>query len=342
LVQRSPKRARSGSVVRTGLQAALAFLLAVLGAEAFVRITGLADHLVTDPVFVAASTPNMRYHFKPDLHARTQGRTDLVTNSLGFRDVEHTPTPAPNTVRLVFAGDSFTYGYGVPFDRTYPQLLQAKLSQAVEPARVEVLNFAVPGYDVSDEVGSFLDIASAMHPQIAILAIISDDLNLVRAGNFVDAKGYLTKGVGGANPIKSYLRRSRLALLLKEAYLRGIYQHTSRYAGQNVTAANVEGRLAQLDHALGRFLARCDEEGIRPVFAVLDTWESPASRAIVEHVRETRPDLPVVDCSRELAKSPRKKIVDKQTGHPNIRGHEILAQTLAPVLLPLVRECAAR
>ena len=65
------------------------------------------------------------------------------TNSLGFRDavVRDVPLVSPRR-RILFMGDSFTEGVGVPWERTFVGLAAA----ALEPRGVEVLNGAVSLY----------------------------------------------------------------------------------------------------------------------------------------------------------------------------------------------------
>lgn len=65
------------------------------------------------------------------------------TNSLGFRDarVREVPLVSPYR-RILFMGDSFTEGVGVPFESTFVGLTAA----ALEPHGVEVLNGAVSLY----------------------------------------------------------------------------------------------------------------------------------------------------------------------------------------------------
>jgi hypothetical protein len=317
-------------------------LVAFLLIEAAVRLLGLADHLVTDPVFVAGDSPNVRYHYKPNLQARTMGNTELVTNSLGFRDIEYPAAPPEGAVRLVVLGDSFTLGHAVPFEDVFTEVMERDMSRRVSPARVEVINFGVSGFAIEDAVGVYLDIASSLRPRIAVLALISDDLNLNRLDNFVDAKGYLTKRAGGMNSLKAYLRASRLILLIKEAYLKRVYQRSRQYATKAVSAETIQPRLDLLDAHLGRFLEACRQGGVKPVFALLDTWYGPATNPVLEHLESNYPDLLVVNCTAALTEFPIEDIVEPRSGHPNAFGHELIAAEMKRALLPVVGRCLAQ
>ncbi len=70
-------------------------------------------------------------------------RHPVFTNSLGFRDraVREVPLTSARH-RILFMGDSFTYGVGLPYEKTFVGFLESKLA-----ARgVEVLNAAAVSY----------------------------------------------------------------------------------------------------------------------------------------------------------------------------------------------------
>ena len=54
----------------------------------------------------------------------------IRTNSLGFRDLERSPTRPEGTVRVALLGDSFVEAIQVPFEKTAGQLLEARLNAA--------------------------------------------------------------------------------------------------------------------------------------------------------------------------------------------------------------------
>lgn len=67
----------------------------------------------------------------------------LVTNSLGLLDREIRNVPLQTTRhRILFMGDSFTEGIGLPFEQTFVGILDAQL----DAAGIDVLNAGVMGY----------------------------------------------------------------------------------------------------------------------------------------------------------------------------------------------------
>lgn len=70
-------------------------------------------------------------------------RHSVSTNSLGFRDKSvREVSLLPPGYRVVFMGDSFTYGVGLPYEKTFPCLVE----QALAEDGVEVLNAGVVSY----------------------------------------------------------------------------------------------------------------------------------------------------------------------------------------------------
>jgi hypothetical protein len=69
--------------------------------------------------------------------------TDYRIDSLGLRDVSARQVPLHSARRrLLFIGDSFTEGIGVPYEKTFVGLV----AQALEPKGVEVLNAGCASY----------------------------------------------------------------------------------------------------------------------------------------------------------------------------------------------------
>ncbi len=73
----------------------------------------------------------------------TAGEYPLITNSLGFKDsVVRDISSSTDKHRIVFIGDSFTEGIGIPYDKTFVGLIASKL----DPKGNEVLNAGVVSY----------------------------------------------------------------------------------------------------------------------------------------------------------------------------------------------------
>ena len=177
---------RTRWIARLGVNAGLFVLsagLAVLAAEGIVR-RFVPQHF---PLSVALrglhrNDPELGYVMQAGFFKRVhtaEFTADLRTNSLGLRD-EEVPPPAPQRLRLLAIGDSFTLGvHAGDRDRCFVERLEAGL-QAAFTARergaaapwtgAEVINAGVEGYGTVQEVGLCERLGPQLHPDGVILA----------------------------------------------------------------------------------------------------------------------------------------------------------------------------
>ncbi len=66
----------------------------------------------------------------------------LVTNSLGFHDIERTQAKDPGVFRIHMYGDSLVAGLGVQIEETIPSIVEKWLNEQSVPIKIEVLNMA--------------------------------------------------------------------------------------------------------------------------------------------------------------------------------------------------------
>ena len=124
------------------------------------------------------------YELKPKLDGTFRGRP-VRTNSFGMRGEECTLRKPPHTFRIAGLGDSHMFGWGVGQDETYMQLLGRRLDAspaadagARHDGRVELLNFAVPGYNTVMEVSTYEHRAMAFDPDLVLLHFVGNDFGL--------------------------------------------------------------------------------------------------------------------------------------------------------------------
>lgn len=81
----------------------------------------------------------MRYDRPVGADFDADGGVTIAINSLGFRDDEFPVAKPAGEFRVLAIGDSFTYGWGVPGDAAWPQVLERELGQQQRRA-VQVVN----------------------------------------------------------------------------------------------------------------------------------------------------------------------------------------------------------
>ena len=125
----------------------------------------------------ASADPEIVYELKPGLRGRFAGQPFEIS-SQGLRDREYPRQKPPGTLRIAGLGDSVMFGWGVGQPELYLEVLERRLNGAPRTPRVEVLNFAVPGYNTAMEVAVFERKALAFDPDLVILHFVPNDLAL--------------------------------------------------------------------------------------------------------------------------------------------------------------------
>ena len=129
----------------------------------------------------ASKFPSVVYELKPNISGDFQGQP-LQVNSFGMRDREYSPKKPKNTIRIAGIGDSVMFGWGVREDECYMSLIEQHFAKLTDNGsfehQVEVLNFAVPGYNTAMEVATFEHKVLAFSPDLIIIHVVDNDFDV--------------------------------------------------------------------------------------------------------------------------------------------------------------------
>jgi len=114
---------------------------------------------------------NLLYELLPNSKARNRG-VEFVINSLGFRDKKYQKRKT-SKIRLIFVGDSITYGWGVPLEHTYHKQLERLFHG--EGYEVDVMGMGVVGYNTIQEYHLIKENTLDFNPDMIILQITMND-----------------------------------------------------------------------------------------------------------------------------------------------------------------------
>jgi len=119
---------------------------------------------------VDAENPLIGHVHRPNSEARLMNATVRI-NSEGFPDDEF-PRTKGDRWRIIFLGDSLTFGWGVEKEESFEHLLDRALDGR---SPTEIINFAAGNYNTVQEVNLFLDKGLAFEPdQVVLFYFIND------------------------------------------------------------------------------------------------------------------------------------------------------------------------
>lgn len=100
-------------------------------------------------------------------------------NSKGLRDREYAYEKPAGTYRILVIGDSFAFGWGVTFEKTFPKRLEAMLRsrnhQTREYAAIEVINAGIGNYNTAQELAWLRQEGVKYGPDEVLLAYYLND-----------------------------------------------------------------------------------------------------------------------------------------------------------------------
>jgi hypothetical protein len=158
----------------------------LLVAEIVARRIARAVPTSVVPIYRPSSVPGAQYTLIPLLDTHALG-ADLRTNSLGFRGSEWARDKRAGTLRIALIGDSHAFGFGVDFAATVGEVMATLLRERLGRP-VEVLNFAVNGYNARQQLAVLRSFALDFRPDLVVLVPCNND---DEPGPYASRNGYL-------------------------------------------------------------------------------------------------------------------------------------------------------
>jgi len=147
---------------------------------------------------------------------------ETTLNEWGLRGPSFEAEPAPGVTRIVCLGDSFTMGWGVADDETYPIALQAWLDENAAGSSCEVLNVGTSDHNTVNERRVYEQIVRGWKPDVVVLGHVPNDVQPE------------TLGIGG--------RISRFEFWLQSTAIASFLRLKLKRGGQFHAALGVENR----------------------------------------------------------------------------------------------------
>ncbi len=117
--------------------------------------------------------PRIGYTLRPDAEV-TAYQDTFHSNALGYRT--GAPAKQPGTFRVVFVGDSWTYGMGVREQESFPRVLERLANRhAGSEHQIEAWSLALPGYSAMNYLSALAFFLERIEPDAVVICPSSND-----------------------------------------------------------------------------------------------------------------------------------------------------------------------
>lgn len=339
---------RVGAVAARAAVALLAVAVALVAAEIILRVTGLAA-----PGGVATVTER-EFRRVPGVYAPRQNVVSrdnpalphqVTIDSLGYRGSDFPRHRPDGELRVLFTGDSFTYGSFVDDSVTVPALVEAALRR--DCGNVRVVNAGLGGSTITDQA-RLVGRALALEPDMVVVMFSENDVTDLRQEPMWErlAANRQRKSRFPASLVYGALRRTALWNIALRSKARWEISRSEPAAAEGAKAEDAADapdipRLRA--HYVEALAALRDSLGRRPlplVFAAIPTHLTLSGTRTDEQIRwvlgvADSLGLPRADILTAMEKSGRgsaELYLLPHDGHTSPAGNHIAAAAIADVL----------
>jgi lysophospholipase L1-like esterase len=324
------------------LAVALSLLASLALLEIAVRIRHGAPVRERQPLMRVRANPYRGWEMVPGEHHYTYEH-EVRVNALGLRGPEVGDKRAGET-RVLFLGDSLTYGQGVGEEDTVPAALEREL-RAADPARGwSVVNAGNRAYGTAQELGLLAELGPRIAPDVVLLGWYWNDVqerDISATYSAFRERGPFAFDLGGELAGWPRLRWQLLQVPRSSALVMLVHDLLSTKS-QVFPPELAEAGFQRLGGLLERLRAECARLGAAPVVVLfpdperllgrLDTLSYEERVQALAHERE----LPVIELLPALAAlhaETRTLPVIPFDGHYDARANRAMGAYLAAELL---------
>jgi len=341
------------------LTLALTGLTILSAGEIFVRIVVPKETFwPVSNIYASSEVPNLVYTYRPEFWGTAFG-VGLETNSLGFRGPEWSREKASGTLRIALIGDSYAFGYGVPFSLSVGEVLADILVQRTR-IPTEVMNFGVNGYNATQQQAVLQHIALDFFPDLIVLMPTNNDhepnLRADEAGWLHwdskpenESSRIVDRSIGKSQATKApfWLSRSRLLLYLKLMQKRYRLEEQpdveltlspepggSYWMGEFPPGPVPPDLVEPIYEPYRMMLEMAKDQGIPLVIASNWTWTT--YRQLLQNVKN-RFNVPAIELIKLLPEARNHAELNAQfslgwDGHLNVTAHRRFAEGIADLI----------
>ena len=275
----------------------------------------------------------------------------IKLNSDGYRDKEFVIPKPKNKYRILFLGDSYTWGIGLDLIDILPKQLEQVLKKDFN--NIEIVNAAEPGSNTVEQLIRLKQSGLKYEPNLVVLVYDLNDIEFkseiaINKDGVSDSDRYTLNYYGRNFDIREIIARfqeysyfvnflvPRIGAILRKAgmdslELSGVQRMFQGFIDTNPGWIESKMALRELSNV-------CKDNGIKfmvviyPLLVDLDNYEGyKAHKAIADYCNSL--DVPVIDLINIFKN---KKVVKLQInymdGHPNKEAHKLVVSKILPII----------
>ena len=286
---------------------------------------------------------DLLYELLPDSKARNRG-VEFAINSFGFRDKKYRKRKA-SKIRLIFVGDSITYGWGIPLEHTYHKQLE-KLFHS-EGYDADIMGMGVVGYNTIQEYHLIKEKTLDFNADMIILQIAMNDFErTVKIRTYQEGKK-LSIVPHHDYSIPFIIKRTKLTYffmknshLFKFINLKLFWTKNKNDPGFTPKDMYLMGEENSFRH-LRKIKSLLDSKGIRLAAVIFPFRKSKDVYPYAKlqnkiHQELEKMEVPYLDLY-DVINIDTEEHLWRDKIHPTVRGHEIVSRALFKFLQPLLQ-----
>lgn len=111
----------------------------------------------------------------------------VETNNKGIREESFSDEKPEDVKRILFLGDSFTFGWGVNSSDRFSDIVEKKLNNE-SSTRYQAINAGIPGYGLEDNLILFRERGISYEPDIVVVSFSFEDVLSTRRSQIIRKK----------------------------------------------------------------------------------------------------------------------------------------------------------
>ena len=153
-------------------------------------------------------------------------------NSLGLREAEFPIEPPRGQTRVLCLGDSVTFGYGLPYESTWPKILENLLRQSHPGRDIFCINAAGNAATTHEALSVYRATMRSFGARVVVLGFCMNDVRVKRHANDLRSVGLSRRG-RGLLAWRYELRRSYLFSAIDLTVTEGVKRYLYPLAGRS-------------------------------------------------------------------------------------------------------------